>query len=277
MGEEKLNYAGSQDKFANEPILAFTLRELQAILCNPRYWIGFTSVVAILTVAGPFGTQEDFNLPENLAYWTITSFFTFIVGLATSMSSGMAIYRVTGLEWISRALGGLIAGIPVAMLVYGINRFGFGLDMGSWTVFFRIMGYCAVISFAVSILYYLVSLETRGTEENGSVVQAPQPIAFFRRLPQHLGKNLIRISIQDHYVEAVTDQGKHLILMRFSDALEELYQMDGMQVHRSHWVNNQAVKKIHRKADRTTIEMTDGAIVPVSRSHLTTVRERFPV
>ena len=274
MGERQLKYASNPDAFANAPIWSFTLRELQLVLSNPRYWVGLLAVVVILAVAGPFGTGDDFNLPESLVYWAVISSLTFVVGLAVSMSSGMALYRLIGLEWVSRAAGGVVAGVPVGVLVYAISQFGFGLDMGSWAVFLQIVGYCIVISTAVSILYYLISLETRAAANKEPM--PPFDIPFFRRLPPHLGKNLIRISIQDHYVEAVTDRGKHLILMRFSDALDELSQAGGLQVHRSHWVKLDAVEKVHRTADRTKLEMTDGELVPVSRRHLAKVRERFP-
>lgn len=77
----------------------------------------------------------------------------------------------------------------------------------------------------------------------------------------------MHLTAQDHYVEVVTDHGSHLILMRFSDALNELTNFEGIQIHRAHWVALNAVKKSLRKDDKLIIETIDGKRFPVSRSH----------
>jgi len=90
-----------------------------------------------------------------------------------------------------------------------------------------------------------------------------------------LGKNLLHLSTQDHYVEAVTDKGSELILMRFSDALKELSSSNGMQIHRAYWVSLSAIKTTFRKDGKLFIETINGNEFPVSRSHLKKVKEEL--
>lgn len=96
---------------------------------------------------------------------------------------------------------------------------------------------------------------------------------FFKRLKPELGQGLIRLSMQDHYLEVVTTKGHELILMRFADALEELEHYDGIQVHRSHWVARAGVSGARRDGAKLFLKTADGAEVPVSRSMKKAVSE----
>ncbi len=115
---------------------------------------------------------------------------------------------------------------------------------------------------------------------SSAVVAAPQVeaeppvVAFLRRLPTRLGRDLVRVSVYDHYVEAHTRRGHELILIRFADALAELDGYDGLQIHRSHWVARAAVRRVLRGEGRSlSVELDDGTRLPVSRSRESAVRE----
>ncbi|WP_247878916.1 LytTR family DNA-binding domain-containing protein [Azospirillum brasilense] len=98
--------------------------------------------------------------------------------------------------------------------------------------------------------------------------------AFLARLPARLGRDLLALEMEDHYVRAHTAEGSDLILMRLRDAIAELAGLDGMQVHRSHWVAAAAVAGVERKPDgKLVLVLRDGRRVPVSRSHAAAVRE----
>jgi DNA-binding LytR/AlgR family response regulator len=97
---------------------------------------------------------------------------------------------------------------------------------------------------------------------------------FIHRLPPELGRELTRLSACDHYVEAHTRRGHALILLRFSDALGELWGADGFQIHRSHWVARDAVRRLVAEGRTPMIELDDGTRLPVSRSRIADVRAR---
>lgn len=109
----------------------------------------------------------------------------------------------------------------------------------------------------------------------GPPVEAVPPVvAFLRRLPTRLGRDLVRVSVYDHYVEAHTRRGHELILIRFADALAELDGYDGLQIHRSHWVARAAVRRVSRGEGRSlSVELDDGTRLPVSRSRESAVRD----
>ena len=104
--------------------------------------------------------------------------------------------------------------------------------------------------------------------------RAPEEAPFFRRLKPALGKALLRMSVQDHYVEATTRHGSQLVLMRFSDALDEVASLPGWRIHRSHWVAEDAIADFRREGGgKLTLITTDGAELPVSRTYQKVLRE----
>ena len=62
--------------------------------------------------------------------------------------------------------------------------------------------------------------------------------------------------------------GSTLVLMRFADAVAELDGAGGLQVHRSYWVARRHVEGAARRDGRTTLRLTGGHEVPVSRTYM---------
>ena len=94
---------------------------------------------------------------------------------------------------------------------------------------------------------------------------------FFERLPNTLGRDIVFLNVSGHYINVVTTTGSCLVLMRFADAIAELASL-GMQVHRSYWVAHRHITGILRRDERTLVRLTGRYEVPVSRTHLATVR-----
>jgi len=139
----------------NNPFWQITLRELQRICSNQRFWIGFIAVSIILTVAGPFGTLEELKFAERFVYWVIISGSTFFCGMAVTMLVVAMLSRYGLSVWLSRVCGSFVASLPIAFIVWGVSKYGFILDMGDWKVFFRVWFSCIIITSAVNILFYL--------------------------------------------------------------------------------------------------------------------------
>ncbi|HWJ94374.1 MAG TPA: LytTR family DNA-binding domain-containing protein, partial [Telluria sp.] len=98
------------------------------------------------------------------------------------------------------------------------------------------------------------------------------PAPFYERIPSHLGRQLLALGAEDHYLRVMTAQGSDLILMRMADAIRELGDGTGLQVHRSWWVALDAVTEIRRDGGRTALVLANGQEVPVSRTFLAAVR-----
>ena len=100
---------------------------------------------------------------------------------------------------------------------------------------------------------------------------AASPAAFLRRLPVEAGRDVIYLKMSDHYVEVVTATGHCTLLMRFTDAIEELGN-EGIRVHRSYWVSLRHVRGWTRRKQRMFLQLTGGHMVPVSRTYAAPAR-----
>jgi len=101
-----------------------------------------------------------------------------------------------------------------------------------------------------------------------TTVHAFQPRARLvdRLAPENRGE-LISMSMQDHYVQVMTTLGIEMILLRFSDALEEVREVDGIRTHRSHWVARLHISTIGSKRGRTFAILSDGRHLPVNATY----------
>jgi DNA-binding LytR/AlgR family response regulator len=83
------------------------------------------------------------------------------------------------------------------------------------------------------------------------------------------------MAVEDHYVHVTTSRGHELVLLRFSDALKEVGDTDGLQVHRSHWVAKSFVDSLKRENGKVTLILKDQKRIPVSRTYADAVRAAF--
>lgn len=87
-------------------------------------------------------------------------------------------------------------------------------------------------------------------------------------IPGALRGAILSVSAQDHYVLITTCKGTHLHRMALSEALTKLPDDNGIQVHRSHWVANKAVRKLERSGSRNFVVLNNGDKIPVSATKL---------
>ena len=101
----------------------------------------------------------------------------------------------------------------------------------------------------------------------------PHPLPrLLARLPEGFGERVLCLKMEDHYVRVHGQSGSALLLMRLSDAIAELDGVEGLQVHRSRWVERGAVARIRRDNRAVRIELENGVTVPVSRSYATALK-----
>ncbi|TBR25014.1 MAG: LytTR family transcriptional regulator, partial [Reyranella sp.] len=96
---------------------------------------------------------------------------------------------------------------------------------------------------------------------------------FLRRVPPALGRDLLALEMEDHYLRIHTTLGSDLVLMRLRDALAELGAERGQQVHRSWWVAEGAVASVDRSTGRLILILRNGLRVPVSKTYRDSVKE----
>jgi DNA-binding LytR/AlgR family response regulator len=131
----------------------------------------------------------------------------------------------------------------------------------------RMVGEIAPQVFATSLVMTALAFLVRRhpTQTHAAPAGAPAP-KFLARIPARLaGAQLYAVEAEDHYLRLHTSAGQDLILMRLTDAIDELEGLEGAQTHRSWWVAKSAVASAERGDGRAVLTLKDGAEVPVSR------------
>ncbi|MDA4845220.1 LytTR family DNA-binding domain-containing protein [Hoeflea poritis] len=249
--------------------LQFTLREWWRFVSAPKTAVVVAAAGLVLGLSGPFGTYEVMHPLARLVYWELTAFLTFGVGwLNARLIAEHTPARKLGVL-PAYAVAGLIGGIPIYAVVELINlagNIGAPQDLQSRAILFV---YCTAFNFCMCMLVaWLYSSAVKALPQETENA-APR---LLRRLPIGLRGPLSHLSMQDHYVEVVTDRGSQLVLMRLADAISETRPVPGLQVHRSHWVALEAVARTRREKERYVVEMKGGAVLPISRSHVQAAR-----
>lgn len=107
--------------------------------------------------------------------------------------------------------------------------------------------------------------------ENQDQSLASEPPAFTQRMTKPIGRDVLAIKAEQHYIRVYTAIGEELVLYRFGDALRELENFDGMQVHRSFWITKSAIQDISTSGSGYIITLQNDLKVPVSRSFKTQI------
>lgn len=242
-----------------------TLRELQTMVFDKRSLAICVTAAFVCTIAAPFGTGAAPVLAR-AAYWTACIFSASVMSTAIITLA----HRSKVLDflpiWAKSPVGALAFAAVYAGVLVALTLAFFG-NRPTIPGYAELFLYSAPIAVAVAVIVDLFRAEepeTAGASPSGR---------FFKRLKPALGRDLICLSMQDHYVEVKTRLGAQLVLMRFSDALEELTDQPGWRIHRSHWVAEEGVADIRREGGKTFIITTDDAELPVSRTYLPALRE----
>lgn len=257
------------------PFLQSALRELQVFLRSPRFWATFGAVVLIFWVTGPYGTAERLATVPRLGFWLVLHTVAWSIAVTALVLVNMfLLHRVPSLAG-RMALGTLVAGVPVGLATKAISLATFG---GAVTV--STLAESIANGLVLSALFCGLTYMTMGSRAVETPAPAPTTedraeIALLRRLkPENRGQ-ILHMTVADHYTEVTTSRGRELVLLRFSDALEELGDTPGLQVHRSHFVADSHVEKLLRADGRLTVLLKDGREIPVSRSRTEAVRGRW--
>jgi DNA-binding LytR/AlgR family response regulator len=254
----------------NDTPVHSTLRELRGLARAPRTWVVLAVLSAVVGLVGPFGTFELMPPVPRLAYWAAIVVGTATIGtLVASFAEAILARYLPPL--VAAAVAGALAGPPIAALVYLLNLAVFGAAAAGFD-FLALSIYCAAISAAVTVLGAYLGRQSAPAAPVAATEAIEAAPALLQRLPQARQGRLLHLAVADHYVEVTTDRGTTLVLIRLSDAIREAAPVPGLQVHRSHWVALDAVRRGLRQAGKPLLELENGTLVPVSRSCLPAVR-----
>ena len=245
----------------NKQLFPTALRELRTDLASRNVIIGLILTGFILGLSGPFDTLRLIPLIPRLVYWTAVVFSTFAVGsLVSQIISQLAKRRPL---WLLILISSLAVGTAVTGVLTVLNFVAFGVLPDS------------VISAAIQ--WALVTLISTAIEVSAKLM-APKndngpAAAILDRLPFSKRGALVALSAEDHYVKIETTQGTEMVLMRLSDAINEVGKTAGLQIHRSHWVALDQITDVRRINDRGEVVLSSGQTRPISRGYMAAVRD----
>ena len=257
------------------------MRETPYIHSIPRQFPWVLGLAIVMAVTGPFGSYGSVGLGVRLVYFGATGVLIWlqVLGFALLLSQVEAFQR-----WsiaARMALAGALAAIPGTVEIIVLHSwlvrptpFRAALEIYPQTAFLTV-----AISMVIG-LFIERRLHADADDERARVAALPAADEpkdaapdFFRRVPPALGRDLLALEMEDHYLRIHTTLGSDLILLRLRDALAELGPSCGRQVHRSWWVAEGAVASAERDARRPLLVLRNGLRVPVSKTFRDQVKQ----
>ncbi len=230
---------------------------------------GVSTVLGLtLGALGPFGSYLNGSLPVRMAYWLVCLWagwlaFGVTLPIMTRWAQGRGI---SAWLWMPPAVA-LLAVVPAAL-----SR---TLALRMWPVVGQVgvlewYGQCLVISALITVgLYWM-------TRSGAPVPSGPDPLSADPRdrLPVRLGRAVLCLQMEDHYVRVHTPHGSTLVLMSLSQAMAGLRDVEGVQTHRSWWVARAAIVGVVEDGRRLRLRLAGGLEAPVSRARVGVLREQ---
>lgn len=243
------------------------LRELRRHLFDPVTLIVLGAVVAVLTLVGPFGTDETLTPGFRALYWAAIVGATYVAGYGTD-----AVLRPCLAHPMAQVVNPAVVGLVVTGVVVLLNLLLIGRLPGGAGWLGDLLTIWAIAVIVSAAMQVVVTTLAREGAASGAAPPDATP-ALLDRLPLDRRGALVSLTVEDHYVRVRTTRGESMILMRLSDAIGETAPEPGLRVHRSHWVATRQVTAARRDGDRAILSMAHGGDIPVSRAHIPAIRD----
>ena len=206
---------------------------------------------------------------ERLVYWEGWMVGGTLMGSAI-MSAVRGLHWLDDRPWLQAGVLTLLIWAPATVMVWVVLAL---MRHSAWGLHALLANASQVllVSAAMTAVNYLAD---RRPAETHAAANDTGPAIFLERLPIRLhGAALYAVEAQDHYLRLHTSKGADLILMRLSDAIEELDGIEGAQTHRSWWVAKDGVEEARRTDGRAVLRLKDGDEAPVSRTYVRALRQ----
>lgn len=241
------------------------------VIGGPKVWARDMGLAVAIGVAiaflGPFGSYAS-PLEDRL----LSSVSFGVAGSAVMwpfMRLVLFLGRRWGLpEWFAMVGGLILVAAPVTATSWAVaallhpERAQAGI----------VVRYFAVLAIVLPIGLAILMFDRMTAPKTAPAPETDAPPRLLARLPGRLGRELIALQAEDHYVRVHTALGSDLLLMRLADAIAELDGLDGLRVHRSWWVARSAVRAVRPDGRKLALTLVNGLDVPVTREATPLVR-----
>lgn len=230
--------------------------------------IGFglaTGLGVLLGLIGPFGSYLNDGVLARITYWTTNLWAGWLLfGIALTALMRLAERRRWPL-WLWLPLATTVLALPptVTSRLLAVRVWPVTQQVG-WLEWY---GQCLVISALAAAISLWVSSRIK---RRADTAEASDPRD---RLPPALGREVLCLQMEDHYVRVHTARGSTLVLMSMAQAVAGLQGVEGLQTHRSWWVARQAVEGVIEDGRNLRLRLFGGQEAPVARSRVGVLRE----
>ncbi len=247
------------------------LRVLLADLRSFVPWVLWATVTLAVAVSGPFGSYGAMSMAERFLFWPP------VIAVAVAVATAVRAF-VYGPCQMGGTLRGTLLGTVLNCLIlcplfFLLIQFAFPPLFSTLSRMAEIVLLVASMSLGICALRESAEIEVA---ETPAAPEKPLP-RLLRRIDPPLQGDIWAITVRDHYVDVQTSLGKSSLLMRFSDAIDEVDCLPGAQVHRSHWVAWSGVGSVCREGGKMILHLKNGHQIPVSRNHRDKVDAMFPL
>lgn len=232
---------------------------------------GAIALGVFLGFAGPFGSFQSLESPQRYAYWCAIVATGYGLAVATQqiLRPAAAFARLPKVS--ATLVVGLISTLPMMFVVAWMLEVVFGRSTPPG----RLVSLYLSVASVQLVIAGIALWPFIATGKSAPPAEEPNTDQFFERVPDRLGRELVALEAQDHYLMVYTRRGSALIHMRLSEAVQILPPQLGFQTHRRWWVARKEVSGLRRAGNRTLIELPESLTVPVGRTYLAAVRSEL--
>ncbi len=245
--------------------------------------IAITAALMIWISVNEEGRRDA--IPGQVAFWSvaITAGWLQMILIARGVRASFGTERWPG--WALLVATAVIGAVPLTFEVRWLLDTIVAPPQGlppPWLTYLNV----TVINLVFCLVQYLLierwplfeGADALPAKTSGKVPEMEHPdrrpiVGHLSRRPDGLSGIIKYMRMEDHYLRVFTDDGDGMTLHRMSDAIRDLAETDGMQVHKSWWVSEAAVKEIRQENRKRIILTRDGTEVPVGRSFETRLKD----
>lgn len=260
--------------------------DLADLLASPERWARVMSWGTLaglgFGLSGPFGSYDG-NFFYRLTYWTSLFWIGSIVawcGAATALAKGAR----TGFPPSFSIVAIIItACVPLAMLDATITSLFWPLRASSMKA---LEWYGLTLGVTLPWAILLAWIELGGLKRFGPIAEMasdspqattsgsgiPTSASDGPGLPDHVLSSAMCLQMEDHHIRVHTQQRSYLHYGVMRQVVGAIDESRGLQVHRSWWVEKDAVEAWYKDDRAVTLVLKNGLHVPVARNRVAKLR-----
>ena len=243
-----------------------------------RAIVAATAIGIFLGIVGPFGSYLNGSAVTRIAYWVLSMWLGVAsYGGAFVLARWLA-PRIGIPLWIAAFLLVIAASLPQSLATSALALYFWPdlarLSLSQLDWFMQVLMLAGPVTLGYAWWTRLLSLPgtVHALPEREAGGEPDEASGLFALLPLRLGRDIICMEMEDHYVRVHTPLGSDLILMPMARAIEDVAVIEGFRVHRSWWVARSAVLRIDGPPRTMRLHLVNGIDVPVARRTVAMLR-----